>query len=263
MIFNQKLESEKINLKIKQDFMNGYTFIPIKYDNKDIIIQTPKLFVPFNISCFNGKRYLDLSFQNIKNDKNIELLVNNLRLLEEKVRYSTKKYKIISFLRDFNNNHMIRFKILNNTLFFDQNKNEIKTIENLTYGSFIIHLNGLWLIDDKLIFNWILLQGKIDMPLYLNKYAFIDEDTIRINKGKGKSIPPPPPPPPLDNKYNHLLRLGISKDAIKHKMKMDKKIINPLDLQNVKLKKTIIVKNIPQEDKLLLELKEKIIKRII
>lgn len=262
MIFNQKLNFEKINIKIKQDFMNGYTFIPIKYDNEDIIIQTPKLFVPFNISCFNGKRYLDLSFQNIKNDKNIELLEENLKLLEEKVKESTKKYKIIPFFRNFNNNHIIRFKILNNTLFFDQNKNQIKTIENLTYGSFIIHLNGLWLIDDKLIFNWILLQGKIDMPLYLNHYAFIDEDTIRVNKGKGKGIPPPPPPP-LDNKYNHLLKLGISEDAIKHKMKMERKIINPLDLKKVKLRKTQTIKNITKEDKLLEELKQKIIKRII
>ena len=87
----------------------------------------------------------------------------------------------------------------------------------------------------KWSFNWILLQGKIDMPLYLNEYAFIDENEYQ-NKGKGKGIPPPPP---LDN-FNKLLKLGISKEAIDHKMKMEKKVINPKDLQSVKLKKTII-----------------------
>ena len=51
--------------------------MPIKYDDKDIVIQTPKLFIPFNISCFNCKRYLDLSFQNIKNDKNVKVIINN------------------------------------------------------------------------------------------------------------------------------------------------------------------------------------------
>ena len=146
--------------------MNGYTFIPIKYLIR-YNIQTPKLFIPFNVSVFNNKRYLDLSFQNIKNDKNIELLEENLKLLDEKVKESTKKYKIIPFFRNFNNNHIIRFKILNNTLFFDQNKNQIKTIENLTYGSFIIHLNGLWLIDDKLIL--------IGYYCKVNRYAIIFE----------------------------------------------------------------------------------------
>ena len=50
MIFNQQLDYDKINIKIKQDFTNGYTFVPIKYDNEDIVIQTPKLFIPFNIN---------------------------------------------------------------------------------------------------------------------------------------------------------------------------------------------------------------------
>ena len=78
MIYNQILEYDKIKIHKKLDHLNGFTFIPIKYDNNDILIQTPKLFIPFNISSYNNnnKRYLDLSFQNIKNDTNIELLVN-------------------------------------------------------------------------------------------------------------------------------------------------------------------------------------------
>ena len=47
-----------------------------------------------------------------------------------------------------------------------------------------------------------------------------------------------PPPPPLDN-FNKLLKLGTSKEAINHKMKMEKKVINPKDLQSVKLKKLL------------------------
>lgn len=260
MIFNQQLDYDKINIKIKQDFTNGYTFVPIKYDNEDIVIQTPKLFIPFNISCFNCKKYLDLSFQNIKNDKNVKLLYNNLELLLKKIRDCSKKYLIINFLKEFNNNYLLRLKILNNTLFFDQNKKQIRTIESCTYGSFIIHLNGIWIIDNKISFNWILLQGKIDMPLYLNEYAFIDENEVPYKgKGKGKGIPPPPP---IDN-FNKLLKLGISKEAINHKMKMEQKVINPKDLQSVKLKKTIIIqKEETTQDKLLKELKEKLNNRI-
>ena len=263
MIYNQTLEYDKININKKLSHLNGYTFVPVKYNNKDLVIQTPKLFVPFNISSFNNKRYLDLSFQNIKNDKNIKLLVDNLQLIHQKITDSIKKYKIKPFLKqNYKNNLQMRFKVLDNTLFFDHNKNIINHIENLTYGSFIIHLQGLWIINDLLMFDWIILQGKIDMPLYLSEYAFIDENTSKDNecfkgngkgkgKGKGQCIPPPPP-----NNYNKLLKLGISMEAINHKMKMERTTINPNDLLKISLKKTVTVKNVIKENELLLELKQ-------
>jgi len=269
MIYNQELNYDKIKIHKKQDHLNGYTFVPIKYDNKDFVIQTPKLFIPFNISTFNNKRYLDLSFQNIKNDKNIKLLINNLDLIHEKIKDNIKKYKIRGFLKE---NHMknlqMRFKVLDNTLFFDHNKQAINNIENLTYGTFIIHLHGLWIINGLVTFEWILLQGKIDMPLYLSEYAFVDENRfvykdIHDNgkgsqgkgKGKGKGIPPPPPLN-LNNNVNKLLKMGISKEAIDHKMKMESVPFNPKDLLNVSLKKTVVQKKVTKENELLLELKQ-------
>ena len=263
MIYNIKFEYDKINIKPKLNYLNEFTFIPIKYDNKDFVIQTPKLFIPFNIKEFNDKRYLDLSFQNIKNDKNVKLLYDNLELIYKKVKEITKKYEIKDFLREFNESFLMRFKVLENTLFFDQNKNKIDLLENLTYGEFIIHLQGLWLINNKLNFDWILLQGKIDMPLYLSEYSFIDYNKgYEYSKGKGlgksKSIPPPPPPPPL-NSFDNLLRLGISKEAIERKNNLN----NTFDILSVTLQKT--PQNIKKEpkDELLEELKKKLQKKII
>ena len=263
MIYNIKFEYDKINIKPKLNYLNEFTFIPIKYDNKDFVIQTPKLFIPFNIKEFNDKRYLDLSFQNIKNDKNVKLLYENLELIYKKVKEITKKYEIKDFLREFNESFLMRFKVLENTLFFDQNKNKIDLLENLTYGEFIIHLQGLWLINNKLNFDWILLQGKIDMPLYLSEYSFIDYNKgYEYSKGKGlgksKSIPPPPPPPPL-NSFDNLLRLGISKEAIERKNNLN----NTFDILSVTLQKT--PQNIKKEpkDELLEELKKKLKKKII
>jgi hypothetical protein len=264
MIYNIHLEYDKINIKPKLNYLNEFTFIPIKYDNKDFVIQTPKLFIPFNIKEFNDKRYLDLSFQNIKNDKNVKLLYENLELIYKKVKEITKKYEIKDFLREFNESFLMRFKVLENTLFFDQNKNKIDLLENLTYGEFIIHLQGLWLINNKLNFDWILLQGKIDMPLYLSEYSFIDYNygySKGKGLGKGKSIPPPPPTLPFKplNSFDNLLRLGISKEAIEHK----KKLNNTFDILSVTLQKTPQnIKKAPK-DELLEELKKKLQKKII
>jgi hypothetical protein len=264
MIYNIKFEYDKINIKPKLNYLNEFTFIPIKYDNKDFVIQTPKLFIPFNIKEFNDKRYLDLSFQNIKNDKNVKLLYENLELIYKKVKEITKKYEIKDFLREFNESFLMRFKVLENTLFFDQNKNKIDLLENLTYGEFIIHLQGLWLINNKLNFDWILLQGKIDMPLYLSEYSFIDYNygySKGKGLGKGKSIPPPPPTLPFKplNSFDNLLRLGISKEAIEHK----KKLNNTFDILSVTLQKTPQnIKKAPK-DELLEELKKKLQKKII
>ena len=61
-------------------------------------------------------------------------------------------------------------------------------------------------------------------------------------KGKGKNILPPPPPPPINSKYEKMIKMGIPKDAVLQKMRLENnpKKINPQDLQNVTLKKTVI-----------------------
>jgi hypothetical protein len=264
MIHNIPLEYDKINIKQKLGHFNDFTFIPLKYDNNDIVIQTPKLFIPFNISKFRDKKYLDLSFQNIKNDKNIKLFYENILLIHEKINKVLKKYEITKIFKEYNKNILLRLKVLDNTSFFDHNKNRIYNIENLTYGEFIIHLQGLWLIDNKISFNLILLQAKVDMPLYLDKYAFIDGDGGNVvekgggkEKGKGKGKAPPPPP---IEKHKHLIKLGISKEAIEHKEKMIKPFntITTDDLLSIKLKKTIIEER-KHEDEFLIELKKKIL----
>ena len=259
MIYNQNIDYEKINIHKKEEHLNGYTFVPIKYDNEELVIQTPKLFIPYSISVFNNKRYLDVSFQNINNDKLVKQLIDNLDIIHNKIKEKLKKYTVKYFIRrNINNNLQMKLKILNNTLFFDSKKQKINTIENLTYGKFIIHLNGLWIINNIISYEWVMLQAKIDIPLHLCDYAFIDEDDYNFKgKGKGKGIPPPPPPPTINN-INKLLKIGLSKQAIEHKMKMEKVTFNMDDLKNVSLKKTVVHKKIEPKDQLLEELKKRI-----
>ena len=247
MIYNQQINQNNINIKKKLKYSEYCTLIPIKYNNEDLIIQTPKMYIPFGekfVYNNNNKKYIDISFLNIENDNNIKIFYDNLNIIFNKIN-NFYKYNVDEMIKKYNKNDLLRLKITKNILIYDQNKKNIDKIINNTYGSFIIHLYGLWLMNDTLYFHWELLQCKLDMPIYLSEYSFID-DIKPINKGKGKgkgkNILPPPPPPPINSKYDKMIKMGIPKDAVLQKMRLENnpKKINPQDLQNVTLKKTVI-----------------------
>ena len=69
MIYNYsdlKITNETVKFKKSRQYSSDFTFIPIKYKNKELVIQTPHCFVSFGINTFSkisNKRYLDLSIQ--------------------------------------------------------------------------------------------------------------------------------------------------------------------------------------------------------
>ena len=79
---NFKYDKELLNVKRKQKFSQEFTFSAIKYNSQELLIQTPILFLPFGIQQYSvndSKKYLDLSFQNIENDLNIQVFLDNER----------------------------------------------------------------------------------------------------------------------------------------------------------------------------------------
>lgn len=257
MIYNQIIDPKNINIKKKLKYSEHCTLIPIKYNNDDLIIQTPKMYIPFGekyVYNNKNKKYVDISFLNIENDNNIKIFYDNLNIIFDKIN-NFYKYDVDDIIKKYNKNDLLRLKITKNILIYNQKRENIDKIINNTYGSFIIHLYGLWLMNDTLYFHWELLQCKLDIPIYLSEYSFIDDVKPIFNKGKGKGkgkcVPPPPPPPPeMESKYDKMIKMGIPKDAVLQKMRLEEtpRVINPLDLQNVKLKKTVIKEK--QKDKI-------------
>ena len=240
MIYNQPIQSKDINIKKFLKYSDNYTLIPIKYKNNDLIIQTPKMYVPYGEKYLYSKKYIDISFQNIDNDKNIELFYHNLEIIHKKVNNVFDEYIVDDLIKTYNNNELLRLKINKDILIYDHNKNVIDKIINNTYGNFIIHLQGLWVNKNgNIYYHWELLQCKIDIPLYLTEYSFIDDTPDKVfTKGKGtkgKSIPPPPPPL---TKYDKMIKMGVPIHAVQNKIQSDKKI-QAKDLQSITLKKTI------------------------
>ena len=252
MILNHKnfqYDKELLNVKRKQKFSQEFTFSQIKYNSQEFLIQTPVLFVPFGIQQYSindSKKYLDLSFQNIENDQNIQVFLKNLKKIYSSVKKDFQEYTVDKFLKETKFSPLLRLKVDDNCLFFDQNKNKYQDDLPKTYGSFIIHLTGLWSMNQKIWFQWQLLQAKIKIPFVLKEYAFIDDDggeerKVKIIQSKIPipPPPPPPPPPPVCSKYSKMLKLGIPKGAVEQKKTLDR--IRPEDLQKVKLKKGKVI----------------------
>ena len=69
--FKDNLQSLSYSLKPPLKYSEDFTFIPIRIKNKEFIVQTPKVFVPFGIQQNDKlKDYLMISFQNKDNDSN-------------------------------------------------------------------------------------------------------------------------------------------------------------------------------------------------
>ena len=249
--YSENLKSYPFFIQKSLKYSDKFTFIPIRLKKNKIyqkcILQTPLLFTPYGIcKTQNDKDIIDITFQNIENDKSQKTFHRNLKYIYDSV-YEKYKYDYIvnDFLKRTDFNDCLRLKLNNTTTIFDEYKNIIEKIDNYSYGNFIIELEGLWLNEDNIWFQWNLLQAKIKIPTYLSEYSFIDE----IHE-KEVSI--------KEDKYDKMLKMGVPQEAVKRQKMLDGKIplpppppnlinqksrsynipkINPSDLKNVVLKK--------------------------
>lgn len=224
ILLTKDINIKEISILNKYKYSNEYIFVPIKYNKKDFVIQTPKLYNNYGVNNRFKNKSIDLSFQNIENDDNIK---DFLKVLNKIYKLVQKKYNTQHFIRNYNNTKYIRLKINDKSLFFDNRKNIINEIFRNTYGNYIICLNGLWINKEKITYQWNLLQAKIDLPLYLDKYSFIDSD---------KKIPPPPPlpPPPSKSTKNNII---IKKNNLKPKEEKNSSFSPTVEeLQNILIK---------------------------
>lgn len=220
------LESKNINYKIKLKYSDGFSFVGISYLKHDFCIQTPKLYSKYGLNKKYDKYFIDLSLQNICNDDNIKILIDNFNMIYDTIKNKYKNYNVVNPLK----NDIIRFKIKSDFKVYDTNRDILESVLPNTYGNYIIYLQGIWLIDNDIYFQWYTLQAKIDMPLNLEEYAFLDSV---------KNIPKPPPlpnfipkPPPLPNFKKENKIIIQKKDIIK---KVVKKEIDVPTLEEIML----------------------------
>ena len=234
---DNKIEENHIHMKKELYYSEDFSFIPIHYQKKELLIQTPNVFIPYGIQKYketDKKEYMSISFQDFSSNQVSKDFVNNfmIPIYEKILEKCNDKYHLEPFLKlGQYSSHWMRCKLTETTTFYNQHKEKINLFPSKVFGSFILQLSGLWIIGKEAWFQWTILQGKIYEPIVLKDYAFIDD----IPKKIPPAPPPPPPPPPPPNKYKKMLTMGIPKAAVQQKQRMDS--ISAKDLQSVCLKK--------------------------
>jgi len=211
---SERFKSYQLFIKKPLKYSEKFTFVPIRLKKDKIyhkcIFQTPLLFTPYGInSTQNNKSIIDITFQNIENDNSQKVFHANLKYIYDTV-YEKYKYDYIvnEFLKRTDFNDCLRLKISENTVLFDEFKNTIEDINNYSYGNFIIELEGLWLNEDNIWFQWNLLQAKIRLPTHLKEYSFIDE--IHEIREATK-----------EDKYEKMIKMGVPKEAVDRQRVLD------------------------------------------
>ena len=202
------LNVKDINIKKSLKYSNDFTFVGLSLNKKDICIQTPKLYTKYGINKNYDKSFINLSLQNIENDNTIKNFKFNLDLIYNFIKRKYYNYNVVNYLKDLE----FRLKVKDNIKIYYKQKNAIINIMSNTYGYYIIYLQGFWIINKDIYFQWYVLQAKIDLPLHLNDYAFIDESPKNIPK----NIPKPPPLPIFKRSENKIV-------IKKNKVKIEKK----------------------------------------
>jgi len=241
------------------DFNNIIYYKPIRKINKKynislyynyngkkipLIIQTPKLYIPYKINEYGVRSSLDVLFYNMDDEQTF--FYEFILKINAKIE-SLKDTKLNNFISDdctylysIKQNKpfpdKLRFSIDKDTLVFDENK-KIYSLANIipkTNAKFLINFSDIWINKNNYGININILQILIFFPIKMKEFNFIDDE---------ENI--------LDNKYENMLKKGVSKMAVEHKMKMDgfnksKKLFLGEITKGIKLNKTDN-KNIPKK----------------
>lgn len=208
-----------LSIKLKKQIsvgVNSYNY-PITYKDNYLIVQTPIVYIPFDISTYNNRNYLQISFLNCDKDTEMNhfktFVVETEKTIEKK--FKRNKTFISSIKRS--NNFVPRLRLsINSDIKVFNGSNELidhNCIKKKEYGKFLIQAEIVWRANNCFGIIWSILQAKLYLKFKLKEYSFIDDEPVNIDK------------------YKKMVKVGISPIAVKLKMKNDG--IDPSLLDNI------------------------------
>lgn len=213
-------------------------------DKIKLIIQTPLMYIPNSMIYFNDKPFLELSFNNESNDKDVVEFKKWISTLEEYIyklikRRSTlgiQKNNLNSIIKNGYNGSSTKLIVPINTniskCILNEDNKKTKFLFNWeipvpTYGISIIWVKNIWVKKEKWGINLFMYASRVMNSHILDPIDFMGMEmtnkTIKkfevINKFKDdEKMTILVGQVPEYTMYFKMLKLGIPKDAIKQKM---------------------------------------------
>lgn len=208
-MFISMIDNKLLKLKNPLKYSDDYEFVKIRYDKRDLLMQTSKLY------CRYGSRYdnIELSFQNIVNDSKIKILRDDLNRIQNYIETRYPKYCVYPIIKRDTINVKIR-----NIRIFDERKQRLENIPSNSYGRYILHVGGFWINKRDIFIQLNAIQSSIEMPLVIEECLF---DVKKI---------PKPPPLPVFKKTENKIRIVRKNKQIKR----DTKTISVPSLNEIK-----------------------------
>ena len=235
--FFKDITPDNIILGREQCFSSNLSFFPLFYNYSDsnskkkspLICQINDLYSKYGVNTYSktSKKSIDLILSEELSD-----LINNFNILNTLLE-SKLKEKITIPIRESKYDKFIRCKIPDFCKIYSSNEEliEIDNIKSRMFCDCIIQFRGIWILEEsdhvkKVWYDLNLLQVRLDTPVFLKDYAFIDSkkteisvktetdcvNNINININNINSKP---------DKYKKMLAMGIPKCAVDRQMKLD------------------------------------------
>jgi hypothetical protein len=216
-------------------------------DKTKLIIQTPLMYIPNSMIYFNDKPFLELSFNNEDNDKDVsefKLWISNLeeyiyKLIKKRTSLGIEKSNMCSILKGGNGNGRanklivpINMNISKCILNDDCNNKKSKILFNWeipvpTYAISIIWIKNIWIKKGKWGINLFMYASRAMNSHMLDPIEFMDLDSnnktiksqdiikqFKDDKNSNIQISQIPE----YTMFFKMLKMGIPKDAVKQKM---------------------------------------------
>ena len=169
------MEYNKLNLsKLQFEIVQEPPHISVKYDNKNLVINTPKVTIPFGIDEVYDKFYTKLQFENYEHDEEVMFFMDVLKSIEERIISFAndtfgKQFEVSSEF-NYRENHepSINAKLVS---YRGKPKTRIisKTNANMNYWEVAANssvkckmsLSGIWPVNNKFCYKWNLEEIKV------------------------------------------------------------------------------------------------------
>jgi hypothetical protein len=234
------------NIIFKKQYCVGndiYNY-PIKYLLKDLVIQTPIIYIPFGINSYNNKKYLDISLLNNDTDSDMKLFKKMIEHINKiSIKKINRKIKFINSIKKSPSSFYsdrLRLCINEKILVFNDQKTKISfdCIQQKLYSKLLISPKCIWRSPTNFGITWDILQMKIYDKLILYEYSFIDDEDNNSNTNTPYNYENDA----KYNKYFKMIKMGVPYDGVQQRMIIDKLDPSILDKQ-VNLKPTKIGNN--------------------